>query len=262
MIMCAKSVFSDTLLTTMTIFLRSWYSCTARDISGTTTTLSTVSPPGHLTFHTFQADMHPDGLPLLQNLQIPYIISQGYTNLRCVWTLGCPAELHLSDVPQEMPEDPRAAKTTEIAYPAAFHELFPGEPLPTVVGVACCAQFAVTRQQMRERPLTDYHRFRTWVTETTLDDYISGRVMEYSWHVIFGREPVHCPNARECYCKTYGLCELECTEEGKCGDRWPFPPYATLPNGWPEVGWGGEIRSQEQLEELKRTAMVGNVTMT
>jgi hypothetical protein len=94
--------------------------------------------------------------------------------------------------------------------------------------------------------------------ETPLDDHVSGRVLEYSWHVIFGREAVHCPNARECYCKTYGLCGLECTEEGKCGERWPFPPYATLPNGWPGVGWNGEIRDEQKLEELRMTAMVEN----
>lgn len=98
--------------------------------------------------------------------------------------------------------------------------------------------------------------------ETPLDDHVSGRVLEYSWHVMFGRKAVHCPNARECYCKTYGLCGLECTEEGKCGERWPFPPFATLPNGWPQIGWNGETRDEEKLEELRRTAMVGNEAAT
>jgi hypothetical protein len=54
---------------------------------------------------------------------------------------------------------------------------------------------------------------------------------------------------------------LKCTEEGKCGERWPFPPYSTLPGGWPGVGWNGEIRDEEKLEELRRTAMVGNETV-
>lgn len=152
------------------------------------------------------------------------------------------------------------AKTTEIAYPQAFSELFPTIPLPSTIGVACCAQFALTREKIRERRLSDYQRYRKWITETTLDDHVSGRVFEYSWHIIFGKGPVHCPNAGVCYCKTFGLCELECTEEGKCGERWPFPPFATLPSGWPSVGWDGQVRDEQKLHELRRTSMVMNET--
>jgi hypothetical protein len=193
---------------------------------------------------------------MLRSLQIPYLLSQGYSNLRCVWTLGCPSELKPSNVPQEMPADLKAAKTTEIAYPAAFKALFPGEDLPEVIGVACCAQLAVTRQKVLERPISDYHRYRNWIMQTSLDDHISGRVLEYSWHLIFGKKAVHCPNAKECYCKTYGLCDLECNEEGKCGERWPYPPFSTLPTGWPTNGWDGEVRDEVKLAELRRTAMI------
>ena len=125
-----------------------------------------------------------------------------------------------------------------------------------MVGVACCAQFALTRQKIRERPLSDYQRYRNWITETGLEDNVSGRVLEYSWHVIFGRGPVHCPNAAVCYCQTFGLCDLQCTEEGKCGERWPLPPSSTLPIGWPGVGWNKEIRDEKKLKELRRTAIV------
>ncbi len=90
---------------------------------------------------------------------------------------------------------------------------------------------------------------------THLEDHVSGRVLEYSWHIIFGRPPVHCPNAKVCYCKIYGLCNLECNEDGKCGERWPFPPFSTLPNGWPGIGWDGEVRNEEKLEELRKSAM-------
>ncbi|TVY81383.1 hypothetical protein LSUE1_G005564 [Lachnellula suecica] len=191
-----------------------------------------------------------DGIPMLKNLQLPYIISQGYTNLRCVWLLGCPAEMNLEAKPEEVD----AAKTTEIAYPQAFKELFPGEQMPPRIGVACCAQFAVTREKIRERPLTDYKRYRQWLLDTPLDNHVSGRVLEYSWHIIFGKPPVHCPNAKECYCNIFGLCDLECNEEGKCGEYWPFPPFATLPHGWPTVGWSGESRDQEVLANLRTVA--------
>lgn len=195
--------------------------------------------------------MFIDNVPLLRNLQLPYIISQGYANLRCVWDLGCPAEINLETPPGTI--DP--SKATEIAYPQAFHELFPEEPLPSSVGVACCAQFAVTRDRIRVRPQKDYQHYRQWLLDTSLENQVSGRVLEYSWHIIFGKPAVHCPDARVCYCNTYGLCNLKCEEEGKCGNRWPFPPFATLPKGWPTVGWDGESRSDETLDDMRHIAV-------
>lgn len=193
---------------------------------------------------------------MLQSLQLPYIISQGYANLRCVWTLGCPAELRLEQPSNaDHPADVTATATTRAAYPQAFQELFPGEPVPSVVGVACCAQFAVTRAKIRERPLADYQRYRQWLLDTPLDDQVSGRVLEYSWHMIFGKSPVHCPTAQECYCNTFGLCHLECKTQDKCGERWPFPPYSTLPRGWPTIGWDGQSRDQRVLADLLHVAI-------
>lgn len=61
--------------------------------------------------------------------------------------------------------------------------------------------------------------------------------------VIFGKEPVHCPTARECYCKVFGVCDLDCKSEGDC-QRYDLPPYSTLPNGWPYIGWGGVPRNR------------------
>ncbi|KAH8813183.1 hypothetical protein F5884DRAFT_327519 [Xylogone sp. PMI_703] len=200
-----------------------------------------------------------DGVPMLKSLQIPYLISEGYASLRCVWTLGCPAELHPKANDQikdtEPIEDPKSAKTTEKVYSEAFAELFPGEELPSVVGVPCCAQFAVSRDRIRARPVQDYERYRQWLLNTTREDQVSGRVLEYSWHMIFGKPNVHCPNAQDCYCKTYGLCNLECTE-GKCGDRWPFPPFSSLPKGWPSYGWKGEFRNAGALALMRNVSMV------
>lgn len=59
---------------------------------------------------------------------------------------------------------------------------------------------------------------------------------------MFGKEAVFCPSANECYCKLFGLCSLRCDED-KCDGRYDYPPYATLPNGWPKVGWNGEARN-------------------
>ena len=169
-------------------------------------------------------------------------MSEGYANLRCVWTLGCPNEIDLHKLDSD--------KATEIVYPQAFQELFPGRPLPEVVAVACCAQFAVTRDKVRQNPRTDYEHYRKWLIETPLEDDTSGRVLEYAWHIIFGKPPVHCPAASECYCKTFGLCDMDCSIN-QCGERWPYPPFASLPDGWPTIGGDGEVRSAEQLAAMR-----------
>lgn len=135
-------------------------------------------PTARLIVEDWITNISADSVPLLQNLQLPYVVSEGYANLRCVWTIGCPSELKLD-------QQNHTDKTTQIAYPEAFQELFPGEPIPSVVGVACCAQFALTREKIHERSLEDYRRYRQWLLDTSLDDNVSGRILEYTWHVIF-----------------------------------------------------------------------------
>lgn len=97
-------------------------------------------------------------------------------NVRCAWTLGCPSEIKpFKDTHRE---DVHAGES----YKNGFMELFPGVEVPEVVGVSCCAQFGVTRSKVRERPRSDYERYRKWLRETSLADDLSGRIMEYSWH--------------------------------------------------------------------------------
>jgi hypothetical protein len=126
-----------------------------------------------------------DGQRMLSRLQLPFVKAQGYVNLRCVWTLGCPSEIrpskeYIAPPPagEEVSEEARAGAF----YKPAFEELFPGEPVPEVIGASCCAQFAVTANKIRERPKSDYENYRRWLLETKLPDDISGRILEYSWH--------------------------------------------------------------------------------
>ncbi|KAK4169825.1 hypothetical protein QBC43DRAFT_306728 [Cladorrhinum sp. PSN259] len=191
-----------------------------------------------------------DSLTSLLSLQIPYIKSEGYVNLRCVWVLGCPTEFRPIEDVNPMWTDFRKSHppnghtvTTKEVYKQAFEELLPGEEVPTNVGVSCCAQFALSKDRLRTRKREEYVRWRTWLLETPLVDEVSGRVFEYMWHVIFGKEGVFCPSAEECYCKLYGWCNLnECSEKG-CGKQYTLPKVATLPQGWPLIGWQGEERN-------------------
>ena len=121
-------------------------------------------------------DPYYDGVPMLRNFQVPYLQKQGYVNMRCAWSLGCPAEIRpYTDTHRE---DVHAGEY----FKTGFMELFPGVGVPHEVGVSCCAQFGVTRSKVHERPKSDYERFRTWLSETPLKDELSGRIMEYSWH--------------------------------------------------------------------------------
>lgn len=117
-----------------------------------------------------------DGVPVLRNFQLPYLEKEGYVNARCAWTLGCPSEIRpFQDTHRQ---DVHAGEY----YKNGFMELFPGVKVPDVVGVSCCAQFGVTRSKVRERPRSEYERYRKWLLETPLPDDLSGRIMEYSWH--------------------------------------------------------------------------------
>ncbi|TGJ79273.1 hypothetical protein E0Z10_g9488 [Xylaria hypoxylon] len=120
-----------------------------------------------------------DALPTLQNIQLSYLQEAGYVNLRCVWVIGCPAEIR--PVLDE-DEGPSKDLKTKNIYKKAFEEIMPELPVPDTVAVSCCSQFGVSRNAIRRRPKEDYIRYRRWLLETPLDDSLSGRVLEFSWH--------------------------------------------------------------------------------
>ncbi|KAJ4141646.1 hypothetical protein NW768_000862 [Fusarium equiseti] len=203
------------------------------------------SLPGNVVFHHAERfqwhNDNPDydALPLLQNFRFDNLKKVGYANLRCVWVLGCPAEIR--PIKDEAPAKEGEPVHARHVYKAAFQELFPSLEIPEEVGVTCCSQFAVRRETIRQRPRAEYVRFREWLIVSALGDDLSGRVLEYSWHIIFGKDPVHCPNAAECYCQNYGMCDMQC-EADKCESQYTLPPFSTLPKGWPQIGWKGENR--------------------
>lgn len=128
-----------------------------------------------------------DALPTLRNLNLDYVQSSGYVNLRCVLVLGCPVEInpHTDAANEERFNGTSSSGrplTAKEVYKHAFEELMPGVEVPQQVGVSCCSQFAVSREAIRSRPREDYIRWRDWLLETPLADDLSGRVLEYMWH--------------------------------------------------------------------------------
>ncbi|KKK18104.1 hypothetical protein P175DRAFT_0502484 [Aspergillus ochraceoroseus IBT 24754] len=134
----------------------------------------------------------------IRALQTDFIQQNGYANLRCQETPGCPDEI------RPFRDPPRPGKTVEKIYAQAWQELFHNTNVPEVIGVPCCSQFAVSRDQVLKRPLSDYQRFYNWVLNNDLPDDMTSRVMEYTWHIIFGQDPVYCPDVFQCYQDVYG----------------------------------------------------------
>ncbi|KAI5242335.1 hypothetical protein E4T43_04815 [Aureobasidium subglaciale] len=120
----------------------------------------------------------------LNSLNTKFVQKNGYANLRCLPNPGCPDEVW----PFRDPVD--KTKTTEVAFAAAWKDIFGDDDVPEVIGVACCAQFAVSRDQILKRTKGEYVRMHRWLMATELDDQTSGRVFEYLWHIVFGQEPV------------------------------------------------------------------------
>ena len=107
-----------------------------------------------------------DNVDALRKLQLDFVQKMGYVNLRCNWNPGC-LEAHTDN----------AHVTASV-----WREVFDGtssstDPYPVKIGAACCAQFAVSKDQVKKRPLRDYRRFRDWLVDTELIDAKSGRVM-------------------------------------------------------------------------------------
>ncbi len=129
-----------------------------------------------------------DNVYALENLQLPFVRQNGYVNLRCNTAPGgcnkAPGRnQHIThQVWQEV--------FNETSTPHANRSSTAMADTDPTLAVACCAQFAVSREQVRKRPLEDYVRIRDWVIHTELSDRKSGRIMEYLWHVIFGMDPV------------------------------------------------------------------------
>ncbi|CAG8197533.1 unnamed protein product [Penicillium salamii] len=156
--------------------------------------------------HSHQNAWHNDELVegdaarLLRRLNLNRVIREGYMNTRCGYGPGCPAWMH----PGAVEED--ESKQEEIMLARAWGELFPDQPIPSVLAQPCCAQFALSRDRIRSIPRARYVFYRDWLLSTDLSDYITGRIWEYLWQYIFTGEAVLCVDESVCLCDGYGFC--------------------------------------------------------
>ncbi|KAJ5291782.1 hypothetical protein N7478_001033 [Penicillium angulare] len=147
----------------------------------------------------------PSTKNVLANLRYEAVSINGYVNLRCTNRPGCPSTIF-----QAFP----VMVDFDYQYlidqlPQIFNDLLGIDPsdVPSDIGHQCCAQFAVTKEKIQERPRSDYIRILEWIATTDMtDNYGIGWLIEKLWHVIFGMPAVHCVAENKCRCDLYGWC--------------------------------------------------------
>ncbi|OJJ50681.1 hypothetical protein ASPZODRAFT_86227 [Penicilliopsis zonata CBS 506.65] len=168
-------------------------------------------PPYSIFVHANEKQWHndlfgPKTSAAVRNLRLEAVDALGYVNLRCDHVPGCPTHVH--------PHDPSKVdienKDIRAAFAGVYQHLFAVENLrdvPQHIGGVCCAQFAVSRARIRQRPRTDYERMLHWANSTDLTDSFGvGWVFETIWHVVFGMDDIYCPSYEQCRCDVYGWC--------------------------------------------------------
>lgn len=154
----------------------------------------------------------PEPTPMkLRALNLSSLAHDHYINLRCAHLPGCTADTYIDLVHV----DPKDLRQQAHMLPRFWNTMFGQEsvwdlgPKPSNVSVTCCAQFAVTREAIRRRPLAFWVNYRRPL-ERDLEEYVPiwgpqtnsysiGICYEKLWHMVFGKPAIHCP--KEDYCR-------------------------------------------------------------
>ncbi|KAK5688039.1 hypothetical protein LTS10_000017 [Elasticomyces elasticus] len=125
----------------------------------------------------------------ISNFRIAAIDARGFVNLRGRLSPSCPVAVHplaATDLDMKVLDPGRD-------YADIYTEIFnvSRKNVPETIGAVCCAQFAVSRDRIRNRPREEYEHILRWAEETTwTDSFGVGLVFEKLWHIIFGMTAV------------------------------------------------------------------------
>lgn len=144
--------------------------------------------------------LNSDMTKMVRRLNHAYVEEVGYFNLRCHHGPGCPNWIHTNATTE------RINRKEEIVFAKIWQGLHPGIFMPPVISVPCCSQFAASRDRLRTIPLSEWKRYREWLIKVDLNDELSGRVWEYTWHYILTGQAELCPSMHDCYCKGFHVC--------------------------------------------------------
>jgi hypothetical protein len=138
-------------------------------------------------------------------LQIPFIEASGFANLRCP---SQKSRTTCNDHVLEPFHPTHEFRTLETNITQAWASLFgKAVEVPQQIATVLGAEFAVSKVQVQRRSVEDYLKCWAWLNRTIMDDDSAGLVIEYVWHVVFGKEAIFCPERVRCECELYGKCE-------------------------------------------------------
>ncbi|OOQ90960.1 hypothetical protein PEBR_01766 [Penicillium brasilianum] len=142
---------------------------------------------------------------VLANLRYEAVSINGYVNLRCSNRPGCPSTIFQAN-PVSIDFDYQYMIDQLPEVLGYLLGIDPSE-VPADIGHQCCAQFAVARERIQERPQSDYISILEWIATTDMtDNYGIGWLIEKLWHMIFGMPAVYCASEEQCRCDLYGWC--------------------------------------------------------
>ena len=177
---------------------------------------------------------------MLRRLNLDLVTKLGYFNLRCHHEPGCPNWLHMNAT------DENINRKEEFVFSKIWDGLHPGKPLPEVLSVPCCSQFAASKARLQSIPLDEWRRYQQWLIKTDLNDELSGRVWEYTWHYILTGQAELCPSMHHCYCDGFRVC---------FPSEQRFDAWRSLQEGKKTLSRGAEARekNKEDSRDLRKS---------
>ncbi|KAI1880123.1 hypothetical protein JX265_001744 [Neoarthrinium moseri] len=134
----------------------------------------------------YQAWHQPfDAIFEVSNLRASYVLEKGYVSPRCL--SGCENIIQLADDAVDIGEIHLVPRDMQLR---TFLTEFSNDTasIPDKIAAPCCAQFAASRDAIRQRSLLWWNRMRQWLIDTSLTSYNSGRLLEYTWHIWLGEQ--------------------------------------------------------------------------
>lgn len=182
-------------------------------------------PDYSIFIHGHRESWHQEGdmVDIINNFRLMALEKAGYAPLRCDWYPSCPREIRPIDHDVVVWGPGVHREDTEYEIGRVWSTLFGNETMPRTIASQCCAQFALTRKAILQRPKADYERMRQWLIDTELINDVSGRVLEKLWAYIFTKEGIRCPPPQQCACDFFGQCEPK---------AWTMPPEGI--QKWPD----------------------------
>lgn len=193
----------------------------------------------------------------IRALNLKSLERQGYINLRCTQDSGCTDDTLLGTKHPWIGFAPLRDILGNMmsVFWATYMEPYGFGSFPEELGQPCCAQFAVTRAAVLSRPIQFYRNFRSpleWnikqgkaVFGYNWDEYHAGTLYEYLWHVVFGKDPKHCPDEE--------LCKIEYFSDAIACAKYPGRFQDSF--GWRNVNCSSIYEREKEIEGVSRVVV-------